>query len=374
MAGIYIHIPFCKQACNYCNFHFSTSLQMKDAMIDAIIQEIALRKSYLQNQTIETIYLGGGTPSILDISDLQKIWNAIQLNFPSIDLQEFTLEANPDDLKASFIKDLRSIPVNRLSIGVQSFFDRDLQYMNRAHNATEADYSIKLAQDLGFDNMSIDLIYGTPGLTNADWRENIHRAQALNINHISSYALTVEPKTALDYQILKGKTIAPSEDQAAVQFEILMQEMQDGGYDHYEISNFALPGKYALHNTNYWKGIHYLGIGPSAHSFNGYSRQWNKAHNIQYINALKEGKTFSEIETLSTADQMNELIMTSLRTMWGLDLNLVKERFGATFQQQILEQSNAYIHQGYMIKKDEQLILTPQGKLLADGIAAELFF
>ena len=374
MAGIYIHIPFCKQACNYCNFHFSTSLQMKDAIIDSIVQEIEIRASYLQNQSIETIYLGGGTPSILDISDLQKIWNAIQLHFPNIDLQEFTLEANPDDLKESFIKDLRSIPVNRLSIGVQSFFDRDLQYMNRAHNATEADYSIKLAQDLGFDNMSIDLIYGTPGLTNEDWKENIHKAQALSINHISSYALTVEPKTALDYQILKGKTVAPSDDQAAAQFEILMQEMQSGGYDHYEISNFALPGKYALHNTNYWKGIHYLGLGPSAHSFNGYSRQWNKAHNIQYINALKDGNTFSEIEILSTEDQMNELIMTSLRTMWGLDLTLVIERFGIESQLQILNQSQDFIQQGYMVKKDEQLILTSQGKLLADGIAAELFF
>lgn len=374
MAGIYIHIPFCKQACNYCNFHFSTSLSQKEAMIAAIAKEIEISAHYLAGQPIETIYFGGGTPSLLQQQDFLIIWNQIQSSFKNIQLKEFTIEVNPDDINPHWLQSLKSLPINRFSIGIQSFHESDLQYMNRAHNAIEAENGIKMAQDAGFENLSIDLIYGTPGLTDNLWRENIEKAMELNIPHISSYALTVEPKTILDHQIQKGKSKPVDNEQSASQFELLMSLTQAAGFDHYEISNFGKPGHHAIHNTNYWKGIHYLGIGPSAHSFNGHSRAWNIANNSLYIKHILSGTPNTEIEILSIEDQLNEYIMTGLRTMWGIDLQIIAEKFGSKYAEKVRIDSKEFIQSGKMIQKNEQFILTASGKLLADGIAADLFF
>lgn len=373
MAGIYIHIPFCKQACNYCNFHFSTSLKYKDDVVDAICKELVLRKDYLYGQTIETVYFGGGTPSLLDEKSLMRIWETIWKHYPRIELKEATLEANPDDMDREYAAMLRRTPVNRLSMGVQSFFEQDLRFMQRAHTAGEAESAIKRAQDAGFDNMTIDLIYGTPGLSNASWKENMQKAISFDIPHISAYALTVEEKTLLAHQIEKGKTPAPLNEQAAQQFELMEEMLPMAGFDHYEISNFALPGKYALHNTNYWKGIHYLGIGPSAHSFNGHSRQWNVANNGLYVKGIDMGVPEEEIEILSPEDQVNEYILTALRTMWGIDMDYVASRFGTDIKEALQEKLLPFLL-GQVHKKGEQYTLTKAGKLFADGIAADLFF
>lgn len=375
MAGIYIHIPFCKQACNYCNFHFSTSLKMKEDMLKAIHLELQSKIPYLEGQTIETIYLGGGTPSLLSQSEIMHLFDAINKSFPNQDLKEVTMEANPDDLDYKYIQSLANTPVSRFSLGVQSFLDEDLQYMNRAHNASQADYAIKVAQDAGFDNISIDLIYGTPGLTDQKWLQNVRTAVSLNIPHISSYALTVEPKTALAHAIEKGKAKPVNESQSAQQFELLMEKLIEAGYQHYEISNFALPDRYAVHNTNYWSGKHYAGVGPSAHSFNGHSRQWNIANNALYISGINQDKKPPfEIEELSKADQLNEYIMTSMRTMWGLDFNRVTTLFGSSATDTLLKKSKEYIYNQQATLTDNHLVLTSKGKLYADGIAGDLFF
>ena len=374
MAGIYLHIPFCKQACNYCNFHFSTSLRLKEDMIAALVREIALQQSYLEGQTIETVYFGGGTPSLLSDAELMQLWDAIEKHFPQQDLKEITLEANPDNLTPQYVKELKNTPVNRLSIGIQSFQDKDLHYMNRAHTASEADYAVKLAQDNGWENISIDLIYGTPTMTDKEWLRNIQTAIALGVPHISSYALTVEPQTALAHAITKGKSKEPDNSQTAAQFEQLMRSLQEAGYEHYEISNFALPGKYAVHNTNYWRGKHYLGLGPSAHSFNTVSRQWNVANNPAYIKSLlAEGKAPFEREVLSFEDRFNEYLMTSLRTMWGTDLKHIVQTFGADVATDLQQRSEEYLDKGWMLLEEQHMRLTSAGKLFADRIAGELF-
>lgn len=374
MAGIYLHIPFCKQACTYCNFHFSTSLTHKAELLQALRQEMMLQKEYLGGATINTIYFGGGTPSLLSYTEISRLFEALENTFPQQSLQEITLEANPDDLTKDYLRALSHTPINRLSIGVQSFRESDLHYMNRAHNAQQADYAIKAAQDMGFDNLSIDLIYGTPGLNDKDWLNNIKTALSLHIPHISSYALTVEPRTALAHQIAKGTTTVPEQAQAAGQLELLMATLATAGYDHYEIANFALPGKHALHNTNYWRGAHYLGLGPSAHSFDGRSRQWNVANNSQYRSSiLQDNKLQYEREELSVNDQFNEYLMTSLRTMWGCDLAHISQEFGPELLQQLLLQAELFIDRRQMIKENGRLLLTNAGKLMADGIASELF-
>ncbi|RQO30085.1 coproporphyrinogen III oxidase [Taibaiella sp. KBW10] len=373
MAGIYIHIPFCKQACNYCNFHFSTSLRQKDEVVAAICKELVLRKDYLYEQVVETVYFGGGTPSLLDEGSLMQIWETIFKHYPKIALKEATLEANPDDMSRDYAQMLRRTPTNRLSMGVQSFFEQDLRFMQRAHTANEAETAIKRAQDAGFDDMTIDLIYGTPGLTNTSWRENMLKAIQFQIPHISAYALTVEEKTLLAHQIEKGKAPAPLNEQAAQQFELMEEMLPMAGFDHYEISNFALPGKYALHNTNYWKGVHYLGIGPSAHSFNGHSRQWNVANNSLYVKGIETNLPNEELEILSPEDQINEYILTSLRTMWGIDMHYVGNRFGKEIKQALAAKMIPFLL-GQVQQKDEQYTLTKAGKLFADGIAADLFF
>jgi len=343
-------------------------------LLQAIIKELEIQKQYLHGAEIQTIYFGGGTPSLLSADEINKIFDFISGNYTISNLQEFTLEANPDDLDIKYLKTLKSTPVNRLSIGIQSFKESDLQYMHRAHNAQEADYAIKAAQDSGFTNLTIDLIYGTPGLEDADWKKNLSKIQELQIPHFSAYALTVEEGTALHHSIKKKASKPVDAEQQAAQFEILTDAATIMDYEQYEISNFAKPGMYAIHNTNYWKGVPYIGIGPSAHSFDGKNRRWNIANNALYIKALLTDNILNfEEEQLSTTQHVNEYIMTSLRTMWGCDLNKINNTWGADFAKNIKENSNKYIHQNKIKMEGDILILTNPGKLFADNIACELF-
>ncbi len=373
MSGIYIHIPFCKQRCFYCNFHFSTQLKKRDEMVNAICIEIALRQNYLQDKNLQSIYFGGGTPSLLSQKQLLQIFESIEKFFTINANAEITLEANPDDLSEEKLVELKLTPINRLSIGVQSFFDADLKWMNRAHNSLEAERAITIAKQKGFKNITIDLIYGTPGLTNENWLKNIQKALTLGVNHISSYALTVEPKTALAAMIEKGHFSNPNEEQAAEQFDILVNTLTAFGFIHYEISNFAKPDFFAKHNSNYWKGKHYLGVGPSAHSFNTVSRSWNVANNQKYLNALKKNELDITDEILTVNNQINEYIMTGLRTIWGCNLNDVATQFGVLEKQRLIKVSSKFIEQDLLMIKDNILLTTSKGKFLADGIAANLF-
>lgn len=374
MAGIYIHIPFCKQRCTYCNFHFSTSLSLKDDLLAALHKELTLRRDFLQGAAIETIYFGGGTPSLLTADEINRLFDTFRKNYPVTHLKEFTLEANPDDLTLPYLKSLRQTPINRFSIGVQSFQEEDLRFMNRAHHAQQADYAIKAAQDMGFTNLTLDLIYGSPYLTDNDWNANIQKIKELDVPHFSAYALTVEEGTLLHHQIRKEKTLPLDQEKAAHQFEMLAERAAEMGYEHYEISNLAKKDCYAIHNTNYWKGTPYLGIGPSAHSFYGNRRQWNIASNAIYIKSLlQDGKTSHEEETLTLSDRVNEYIMTSLRTQWGCDLNYIEKTFGSGYKNELGKNSRRYIEQGLMTENQHVLFLTTKGKLFADKIAGELF-
>ncbi len=373
MAGIYIHIPFCKQACHYCDFHFSTSLKYKEEMLQSIRKEIKLQKPYLENQQIETIYFGGGTPSLLTADEVSVILETIQSNFAVIDNPEVTLEANPDDLGLEKLRDLHNTAINRLSIGVQSFFDEDLKWMNRAHVAQEAESAIKRAQDYGLENITIDLIYGYPLLSDEKWKQNIKQAIEFGIPHISSYSMTVEPKTALASFINKGNQKPMDEAQSAGQFQYLMGELTTSGFEHYEISNFAKPGQYSKHNTNYWRGVHYLGIGPSAHSFNGESRQWNVANNAKYLGSLEKNEIPFEVETLTLENRYNEYLMTSLRTQWGVDLAKINTDYGTEQKSNLLASAEEYLDKNWLTLNEEKLVLTQTGKLYADLIASELF-
>jgi oxygen-independent coproporphyrinogen-3 oxidase len=373
MAGIYLHIPFCKQACHYCDFHFSTSLQYKEELLQALIKEIELQKNYLQAETIETIYFGGGTPSILEASEIQLLIDTItRLHTVSSDA-EITLEANPDDLNKAKLQALLQTPVNRFSIGIQSFFDEDLAWMNRVHRAAEAEASVKRAQDMGFENLTVDLIYGYPLLTDAKWKHNLDKVFELGVSHVSSYSMTIEPNTALASFINKKKQPAMNEQQSAEQFNTLMEAMQLNGFEHYEISNFCKPGHYSRHNSNYWKGVNYLGIGPSAHAYNGETRQWNVANNAKYIQALETNKIPAETEVLTEADRLNEYIMTSIRTMWGLDLDKLNN-IAAASSNELLIAAQSYFEREWITRKENIIYLTPIGKLYADNVTAALFF
>lgn len=374
MAGIYFHIPFCKQACHYCDFHFSTSLRYRDEVIRAMQREIILRKSYLEGAPVETIYFGGGTPSLLRADALGELIDLVATEHAVSPDAEITLEANPDDLDADFVAALRRTPVNRLSVGVQSFFEEDLRWMNRAHNAAEAEAAIQRAQDAGFEHITADLIYGYPLLTADKWQQNIAKMLAFGIPHISAYSMTVEPQTALGTLIRKGKQQPMDDQQSAAQFVQLMDGLDAAGYIHYEISNFAREGRYARHNSNYWKGVPYLGIGPSAHSFDGETRQWNVSNNAKYLRALGENELPIESEYLTVQDKLNEYIMTSLRTVWGLDLQLVGAKFGRPYRQAVGAALQPFLLAGHVVIKNEVITLTRSGKLLADYIASELFF
>jgi len=373
MAGIYIHVPFCKQACLYCNFHFSTNLALQNDFTAALLKEIELRIPYLNGETVETIYFGGGTPSLLSSASIRRILEAIHRNFKISSGPEITLESNPDDMQPELLQEWNKIGINRLSIGVQSFFTEDLIWMNRAHNGEQAVRAVEEAKKSGFDNFSLDLIYGSPGLTDEKWVQNLRTAISLEPPHLSCYALTVEPKTVLHKLIKDKKTPDIQPDVQSGQFFAGIQLLESAGYEHYEISSFAQPGKRSRHNSAYWQSQKYLGLGPSAHSFNGTSRQWNISNNALYIRALSEDKLDYEQEVLQPRDRLNEYIMTSLRTMEGLDLQFVSENFGKEMGIRLENLAGTYIGRQHMERKAEKLILTKSGKIFADGIAAALF-
>ncbi|MAW80582.1 MAG: coproporphyrinogen III oxidase [Parvularcula sp.] len=372
MSGIYIHIPFCKQACHYCDFHFSTQLGKKEIMVNAIAQEISMRKAEVDDE-VETIYFGGGTPSVLSMEEIQQLIQAVYDNYKVIDHPEITLEANPDDLSNHRIMELSESPVNRLSIGIQSFFDEDLKLMNRAHNAGEAEKCIQQATK-HFDNITIDLIYGIPGMDNERWKRNIQKALDFGLPHISSYALTVEPRTALKKFIEKGVVPDVDDEQAQEQFYILVNMLEGQGFVNYEISNFGKPGFFSKNNTAYWLGKKYLGVGPSAHSFDGKHRSWNIRNNPTYIKKINEGVLPMEIETLSKTDRYNEYVMTGLRTVWGVDLDKIALEFGPNYLNYLNQQSKKYMESHLLFLQEGKLLVTKQGKFLADGIASDLFF
>lgn len=372
MSGIYIHIPFCKKACTYCDFHFSTSLKYVDEMTDAICDEIVKKKDRITGQ-VGSIYFGGGTPSILPDAAFEKIFSTLTRHFSINADAEITIEANPDDLDAKKIKALRQLPVNRFSIGIQSFFDEDLTWMNRAHHAEEAETCIKRSQDAGFENLSIDLIYGYPLLTDSKWQQNIQKAIEFETPHISGYSLTVEPRTALASAISRGKQVPVNDEQSAAQFITLIEKLRAAGYEHYEISNYSKPGKYAVHNTNYWRGVPYIGIGPSAHGFNGHTRYHNIANNAAYLNDIRHGKLPETIEELDIYDRFNEYMMTSMRTQWGSSLTKIELDFGKVFLEDTLKSIRSFIERGWLRNENEHLTLTQDGKLFADHIASELF-
>ena len=372
MSGIYIHIPFCKQACHYCDFHFSTSLKKKDELIDALIHEIELRKSEFESTTVETIYFGGGTPSLLTSEEIKRIIDSVYNNYNVSEDPEITLEANPDDLSNERIIELSKSPVNRLSIGIQSFHEKDLKLMNRAHNTQEAIQCLEEATKY-FNNISLDLIYGIPNTTNIEWEENIDIALGFGVNHISSYALTVEPKTALASFIEKGVIDNVDDALAQEQFHILVDKLESQNFVHYELSNFGKSGFFSRNNSAYWQGKKYIGIGPSAHSFNGKERGWNVRNNTKYIKAIQNNELPIETETLTRTDQYNEYVMTGLRTVWGVSIKKVKTDFGITFETYMMQQAQKHITEDLLYIEDNKLKVTKKGKFLSDGIASDLF-
>jgi oxygen-independent coproporphyrinogen-3 oxidase len=368
MAGIYIHIPFCKQACHYCNFHFSTHLSHKNDLVAALVREATLQKSYLRDE-VTSIYYGGGTPSLLEVSELERITASIKDNFQTSQIDEFTVEVNPDDVTTSKMDGYKKLGIDRLSMGVQSFHDKDLEFMNRAHTAKEATASIDIARKAGFEDMTIDLIYGTPTLDDKAWEENLQRTIDLGLPHISAYALTVEPGTALAHFVDKGQVPQVEDARSAAHFEMAMEILEDAGYVHYEISNFALPGREAVHNSKYWTGEHYLGLGPGAHSYNGLSRQWNVASNKKYIDAVtEEGKVPFELEELTEVNQFNEYLLTRLRTRYGVLVDEVGEPFRAGLREALSEKAAL----DEVMEDGGRYRLTRKGKLIADQVVADM--
>jgi len=374
MAGLYIHIPFCKQKCHYCNFYSLASLKYKDQITEAIVKEIDLQSSYLTGEKLKTIYFGGGTPSLLDSSEISRIIQKADEVFGISSGAEITLEANPDDLSLAYLNELKKTPVNRLSIGIQSFDDNDLIYLNRRHDGEKARQAIMLALEKGFENLSCDLIYGIPDANDQTWIENMQTLVNLDIPHISAYALTVETGTTLDHFIRKGKYKPVDENQAITQFSLLMDFLEKNGYEHYEISNFCLPGKISNHNSAYWTGEKYLGIGPSAHSFDGKSRQWNVSSLKTYIESISKGNLSFEREVLTEEQKFNEFILTSLRTMWGIDSCKMKLTFDEKYNKHFMLNAKPLAEKGYLILSNKKAILSRQGKFFADQVASELFW
>ncbi len=373
MAGIYIHIPYCKTLCHYCNFHRSILAENTGGFLDALVKEIELRKNYLSDELIETIYFGGGTPSILDFRQINMLISAIYNNFKVNDNPEITLEANPDDLSLDCLQELMdNSSVNRLSIGIQSFHDEDLKLMNRRHSSVQAVESVQYAQKTGFTNISIDLIYGLPGLTSDKWISNLKRAFGLNIQHISAYHLTFEPGTLFHRYLNEGSISQPSEDESLKQFELLTSMAEKNRFIHYEISNFAKQGYFSVHNTNYWRQKKYLGIGPSAHSYDLNSRQWNISDNDKYIEGINRNIPVTEKEILDTGTKYNDYLLTSLRTMWGMDLDYIKKSFGPQYSDYITGKSKKFLDAGNMLKDRTVLKLTGKGMFISDYIISEL--
>lgn len=382
-AGIYIHIPFCKQACHYCDFHFSTSMKKKEEMVLALAKELQLRKGEFEYEIIETIYFGGGTPSRLQIADIRFLIATIYEHYTIVENPEITLEANPDDLSESYLLELKGIGVNRLSIGIQSFFEEDLKLMNRAHDSAQAKKCLEIATRY-FDNISLDLIYGIPDpsqngeqakqMSNKRWQQNIETALSFGIPHISSYALTVEPKTALNKLIQTGKVASPNDEVAQEHFMILVETLEANGFIHYELSNFGKENYFSRNNSAYWLGKKYIGIGPSAHSYDGDYRSWNVANNALYLKALQNDELPNEVEKLTLEDRYNEYIMTGLRTIWGVSLARIEQEFGSQYLDYLKQQSQKFIVDGLLSITDGILKPTLKGKFLTDGIASDLFY
>ncbi len=373
MSGIYLHIPYCRHKCNYCNFYSLASNKYREELLPALRKEMALQQYYLEGEQVETIYFGGGTPSLLKHDELESLIAGIHKYFSITASAEVTLEANPDDLNFSKLKELKKAGVNRLSIGVQSFIDKDLRFLERRHSGSQARDCITRAQDAGFSNLSIDLIYGIPTLESKGWESNLQLATESGIPHISAYALTVEEKTPLSLHIQQGKMPGIEDEKQLEHFNMLTASLRESGYEHYEISNLCKPGMYSKHNTSYWQGKKYLGIGPSAHSYNGSSRQWNVANLGLYISAMNKGEVPFEKEILTTAQRYNEYVMTSLRTMWGCDLDLIRAKFGAGFLAQALSDARQFLENGMLVQRAQVLHLTDKGLFHADGIASAFF-
>jgi len=376
MSGIYIHIPFCKQACHYCDFHFSTSMKKKDDMVLALAKEIGMRKPFDSAQDdniIETIYFGGGTPSVLSNEEINFLISEVYKNYRVVEDPEITLEANPDDLSAERILELSKSPINRLSIGIQSFYEEDLKMMNRAHNSAEAKKCLEEATKY-FDNISLDLIYGIPGMSGEMWKQNIQTALDFGIPHISSYALTVEPKTALSKLIQTGKIAEPQDEVASNHFMILVEMLQKKGFIHYELSNFGKENYFSKNNSAYWLGKKYIGIGPSAHSYDGEKRGWNIANNSLYLKAIQNNELPIETEVLTISDRYNEYIMTGLRTIWGVSLERIEKEFGLEYLKYLQKQAQKFLNDGLLSVENNILKPTPKGKFLTDGIASDLFY
>jgi oxygen-independent coproporphyrinogen-3 oxidase len=372
MAGIYVHIPFCKKRCSYCDFHFSTTFSSyREKLIAAICLELDLRKSELNGIPVETVYFGGGTPSLLTKDELSDILRAVRGVYQLIEEPEVTFEVNPDDASEENLIAWKKLGINRLSIGLQSFQETDLAWMNRSHSTQQGEEAVRLAQALGFDNISIDLIYGLPELSNEQWLAHLNRALNLNIQHISSYCLTIEPKTALNDFVAKGKLSRPTEDQQSEQFDLLVSTLRNAGFEHYEISNFAKDQQYAKHNSAYWNFTPYVGVGPSAHSFNGHQRRWNVANNTKYYKEVGKNEDWFEVETLSDSEKWNEYFLTGLRTKWGILKTSIMDLGG--FNASELTQLETYLNTDLMIENQENYVLTEKGKLQADGISSSFF-
>lgn len=371
MAGIYLHIPFCKRKCAYCDFYSVANTQYIDEFVSAICKETALQKEYLNNESIQTIYFGGGTPSMLRKNQIDKILENINKHFTVDQNNEITIEANPDDLNIEYIKDLKSLGVNRLSIGIQLFIDDQLKLMKRIHSVNEAVKSVKYVQDIGIHNISIDLIYGLPNLSLNQWKENIIKAIDLNIQHISAYHLTIEPKTLFYKYVNQNKIKLPSDDESLKQFKMLKSETAKNGFIQYEISNFALDGFLSLHNTNYWNDVKYLGLGPSAHSYNLTSRQWNIQNLHEYLHAISKGQLANETEILNENEKFNDFLITSLRTMWGVDFQKLKSKFGEKHQNIFLNTAKTFLNKNLLKKSSDNYILTDKGMFISDNIMSE---
>lgn len=373
MAGIYVHVPFCKQACHYCDFHFSTSVKTKPAVLHGMVEEMKLRADYLKGETVSTLYFGGGTPSILKAQELQTLIETAKSIFPFEKEIELTLEANPDDISQEKLEAWKASGVNRLSIGIQSFDDKNLQWMNRAHNSHEALQCIEWAHELAFDNISIDLIYGLPNLKNEEWEAELKKAIGLGIQHISAYCLTVEPDTALGHWVKSGKQKPIDEDAANKQFQRMVEVLSQAGFEQYEVSNFAKKGFESKHNTAYWLGVPYVGIGPSAHSFNKVSRAWNVSNNPNYSKKLAEGVLPITIEVLSKEDKFNEYLMTALRTKWGLNFGKILSEFDFDFKTHFATQIESLFEKEHAVLTTDGIRLTKKGLFFADGIASDFF-
>ncbi|TXC85104.1 radical SAM family heme chaperone HemW [Luteibaculum oceani] len=372
-AGLYIHIPFCRKACSYCDFHFTVNQKNRAQICDALVSEMVLWKEDWCNYHFQTLYFGGGTPSILNSDELSAVVNGAKSNFSWGDEVEFTLEINPEDVTLEKLHSWKELGVNRLSIGLQAFQDEILTWMNRAHSAEEGLRAVRLAQEVGFDNISVDLIYGIPGLTHSQWEENLTKVLELNIQHVSCYCLTVEEKTKLEQMVKNGELTMPEDEVSTTQFDMLSSFFEGNGFNHYEISNLGKPGKESKHNSNYWNGVPYLGIGPSAHSYRKGKRWWNPASNALYQKEISKGNLPNEIEILSETDAFNEKIMTGLRRKDGVSVHLWLE--SGESPKNILQNSviNELYREGMISLSRDRLSLTQKGRHLADGIAAKLF-